>query len=91
MVSIRVNNAHFTAAVILYCKLCILNSGIYSVHVASQAKSLGDKLMHLGGHGMRLCVSIHEPEKLACGITFSDTSNSRIANSAQYCGQMLPV
>jgi len=47
--------------------------------------------MHFGGHGMRLCVSIHEPEKSACGTLFADTNNSRTANSALYCGQMLPV
>ena len=47
--------------------------------------------MQLGGQGMRLCVYIHEPEKLACGTLFTDTNNSRIANNAQYCGQMLPV
>jgi hypothetical protein len=69
----------------------IVISGIYSIHVASQAKSEGDELMHLGGHGIRLSVSIHEPEKLACGPLFTDTNNSRIANSAQYFGQMLPV
>ena len=64
---------------------------MYRVHVASQAKSEDDELMHLGGHGMRRCVSIHEPEKLACGTLFTDTNNSRTANSVQYCGQMLPV
>jgi hypothetical protein len=64
---------------------------MYSVHVASQAKREGDELMHLGGHGMRLCLSIHEPEKLTCGTLFTDTNNSRIANSAQNCGQMLHV
>lgn len=69
----------------------IVNSGMYSVHVASQEKSEGDELMHLGGNGMRLCVSIHEPEKSACGTLFADTNNSRTANSALYCGQMLPV
>jgi hypothetical protein len=55
-------------------------------NIVSQAKSEGDELMNLGGHGMRLRVSINKPEKSACGTPFTNTNNDRIANSEQYCG-----
>jgi len=76
----------FCAANCAHCKLWHVQRSC-----SIGAKSEGDELMHLGGPGMRLCASIHEPEKLACGTLFTDTNNSRIANSAQYCGQMLHV